>query len=300
MEMEQEPKANEPLPLEPAIITLFNNACASTLENMYFNTHRRQIASLFVARDYLAIFGNPSLLQAYVAAYSPSRSLCYYSLFSSSETLKTALQSANFIYSVGSGSGGELVGITAALSRTIRTTSTTPTFHSQDIADYTTALVPIRTALKSTFPSVNLTYESSVFDILSTQQEHTASKTECVAKADVITCFFILNELLANSKKEFVAFVKVLVLGMKQGALLVVVDSAGSFSEVAVGTTSSKLSSQQQQQQPTYMVYHLLDAIKAFEIVEQADSQWYRYPQGLHYPVKLNNMRHFLRIYRKL
>ncbi|KAJ3266746.1 hypothetical protein HDU77_010853 [Chytriomyces hyalinus] len=300
MEMEQEPKTNEPLPLEPAIITLFNNACESTLENMYFNTHRRQIASLFVARDYLAIFGNPSLLQAYVAAYSPSRSLCYCSLFSSSETLKTALQSANFIYSVGSGSGGELVGITAALSRTTRTTPTTPTFHSQDIADYTTALAPIHTTLKTTFPSVNLSYESSVFDILSTLQEHVSSKTECVAKADVITCFFILNELLANSKKEFVAFVKVLVMGMKQGALLVVVDSAGSFSEVAVGTTSSKPSPQQQQQQPTYMVYHLLDAIKAFEIVEQADSQWYRYPQGLHYPVKLNNMRHFLRIYRKL
>ncbi|KAI8834272.1 hypothetical protein BJ741DRAFT_689298 [Chytriomyces cf. hyalinus JEL632] len=298
MEMEQEPATNEPLPLEPAIITLFNNACESTLENMYFNTHRRQIASLFVARDYLAIFGNPSLLQAYVAAYSPSRSLCYYSLFSSSETLKTALQSAKFIYSVGAGSGGELVGITAALSRTIRTTPTAPTFHSQDIADYTTALAPIHTALKTTFPSVNLTYESSVFDILSTQQEHVSLKTECVAKADVITCFFILNELLANSKKEFVAFVKVLVMSMKQGALLVVVDSAGSFSEVAVGTTSSKPS--QQQQQPTYMVYHLLDAIKAFEIVEQADSQWYRYPQGLHYPVKLNNMRHFLRIYRKL
>ncbi|KAI8828215.1 hypothetical protein BJ741DRAFT_555339, partial [Chytriomyces cf. hyalinus JEL632] len=286
MEMEQEPKTNEPLPLEAAIITLFNNACQSTLENMYFNTHRRQIASLFVARDYLAIFGNPSLLQAYVAAYSPSRSLCYYSLFSSSETLKTALQSANFIYSVGAGSGGELVGITAALSRTTRTTTTLPIFHSQDIADYTTALAPIHTALKTAFPSINLTYESSVFDILSTQQEHVSLKTECVAKADVITCFFILNELLANSKKEFVAFVKVLVLGMKQGALLVVVDSAGSFSEVAL-------------QQPTYMVYHLLDAIKAFEIVEQSDSQWYRYPQGLHYPAKLNNMRHFLRIYRK-
>ncbi|KAI9351324.1 hypothetical protein BDR26DRAFT_850881 [Obelidium mucronatum] len=287
--------------MEAQIIRVFANACDAVLTNNEFRDRRRRIKALFVQRDYLAIFTDTALLDVYVAEYSPSRALCYHSLFTDSQPLREALKAAASVYCVGSGSGGELVGIAAAIH------SIKPdqhiTIHSQDIADYSSALVPVEAALRAEFKDVPITTETSVFNILSDDPAHVQLKTACIANADIITSFFILNELLANSKKEFVQFVKLLVTGMKKGALLVVVDSAGSFSEVSVGSRKGKQTesgSSIDSPTPTYMVYNLLDAIQAFEILEKSDSRWYRYPEGLYYPIKLNNMRHFFRIYRKL
>ncbi|KAJ3032186.1 UNVERIFIED_CONTAM: hypothetical protein HDU68_000025 [Siphonaria sp. JEL0065] len=290
--------------MEQRIINVFSSSCERILTHNEFRERRRTIKDLFLQRDYLSIFTNPILTDTYVAEYSPSRALCYHSLFSKSSALSLVLTTASHIFCVGSGSGGELVGITAAAAAANITNQIT--IHSQDIADYSSAIIPVQTALKSEFPQAPITPETSVFNILSDDPQYVQLKTEHVGNADVITAFFILNELLANSKKEFVQFVKLLVVGMKKGALLVVVDSAGSFSEVNVGSAKRKAkggsteSSNSDTPTPTYMVYNLLDAIQAFEIVEKSDSQWYRYPEGLHYPIKLNNMRHFLRIYRKL
>lgn len=48
------------------------------------------------------------------------------------------------------------------------------------------------------------------------------------------------------------------------------------------------------------MVYMILDHLKDLAIVHQDDATWYRCPPGVTYPLKLENMRHFIRIYRKL
>ncbi|KAJ3289957.1 hypothetical protein BCR33DRAFT_845589 [Rhizoclosmatium globosum] len=286
--------------MEKRIISVFSTACEPILTHNDFRERRRIIKDLFVKRDYLAIFTNPDLTDVYVAEYSPSRALCYHQLFSTSPTLSDALQSAKLIYSIGAGSGGELAGITAALN-SIRP-SHRVTIHSQDIADYSSAIIPLEAALLEEFKHASVDSQTSCFNILSTEPLHVQQKSSLVSKADIITSFFILNELLANSKKEFVQFVKLLVTGMKPGALLVVVDSAGSFSEVNVGKKGGKAAESSAADTPpsTYMVYNLLDAIQAFEVVEKSDSQWYRYPEGLYYPIKLNNMRHFLRVYRKI
>ncbi|KAJ3073339.1 hypothetical protein HDU98_001752 [Podochytrium sp. JEL0797] len=287
--------------METRIIKTFREACEPILTNNDFRERRRTIKDLFLQRDYAAIFTDPSLLAVYVAEYSPSRALCYYSLFTTTPSLAKIITTANSVYCVGAGSGGEMVGITAA--RNELKPKTNLTLHAQDLADYSSAMAPIESALKTEFKSAKITCESSVFDILSSDPAHMVEKTKKVGEADVITAFFILNELLANSKREFVQFVKLLVMGMKEGACLVVVDSAGSFSEVNVGSRKKKVAEEEEDDeapaQPTYMVYNLLDAIQAFEVVEKSDSQWYRFPEGLHYPIKLNNMRHFLRVYRK-
>jgi 25S rRNA (uracil2843-N3)-methyltransferase len=70
------------------------------------------------------------------------------------------------------------------------------------------------------------------------------------------------------------------------GAFLLIVDSAGDFSEIRVGTK-------------TYMVYTLLDYIKGFKKILMENARWYRFPPGLSFPVKLQNQRYFWRLYRK-
>ncbi|KAI7904899.1 uncharacterized protein BX663DRAFT_503958 [Cokeromyces recurvatus] len=69
------------------------------------------------------------------------------------------------------------------------------------------------------------------------------------------------------------------------------------------------------------MVYMLLDAIKDLELVVGEDSRWYRYsiykyiykylillltlyyiirhPEHLKYPIDVQNMRYFIRLYKK-
>ncbi|KAI8608403.1 hypothetical protein BC830DRAFT_1072074 [Chytriomyces sp. MP71] len=286
--------------MEERIVALFAAACEPVLaSNPKLRERRREIKDRFLERNYLAIFTNRDLLEVYVSEYSVSRALCYHWLFSTSPAMVAALSSPNHpqpplcIYAIGSGSGGEYVGLASALASLNSTREVL--LHSQDIADYSHAMAPISATLASKFASVRLSFESSVFDILSSDPTVVASKQASVTKADIITAFFILNELLANSKSQFVAFVKLLVGSMKKGALLLVIDSAGSFSEVTIGPSVSFCMN--------LFIPHVInlgDAIQAFEIVEQSNSKWYRFPVGLQYPLKLNNIRHFLRIYRKL
>jgi 25S rRNA (uracil2843-N3)-methyltransferase len=267
------------------------------------------------------------------------------------------------VYSLGAGSGGEVIGLGAALvgmedgvgrdtntgqqdedpsaglSKMSLDSSNQPTayrpinLHVQDIGDYADVFGKLVVTLSE--PPFNLKGDrlniTSSFrdDILEFDQNGTSSsfdsKIQKIASADLITAMFLMNELLAESRKEFVKLVGLLVKHMKTGSLLLVVDSAGSFSEVTLTSSSaspspsSSISSMSKPAKPTtsrpstpqlipaqtasagrtYMVYHLLDKIEAFEIVEQTDSKWYRFPQELQFPLKLNNIRYFMRLYRK-
>ncbi|GJJ71593.1 25S rRNA (uracil2843-N3)-methyltransferase [Entomortierella parvispora] len=107
-----------------------------------------------------------------------------------------------------------------------------------------------------------------------------------IAKADLITFMFVLNELFQDKKRTMLLVAKI-VAAMPSGAHMLVVDSAGSFSNLKVG-------------ERVYMVYMLLDHLKDLEIVYQDDATWYRCPPSLTYPLKLENMRHFVRIYKKI
>lgn len=129
--------------------------------------------------------------------------------------------------------------------------------------------------------------ECSVGDVL---DENNVHLDECISKASLITASFLLNELLATSKRDFVRFLGRLIHSMRKGALLLVIDSAGSFSKVGV---SSK----------EYMCFDLLDNLKAFEILESTNSRWFRLPERdmeLVPGIKLQNMRYFMRLYRKV
>jgi 25S rRNA (uracil2843-N3)-methyltransferase len=125
----------------------------------------------------------------------------------------------------------------------------------------------------------------SVYDILEEHNFPTLFKD--INQVHLITAFFLLNEILAMSKSSFVKLISQLVNNMTVGAYLLVVDSAGSFSELNISGKK-------------YICYQLLDHMKVFECEFKSDAQWFRFPSGLNYPLKLNNMRYFCRLYKRV
>ncbi|KAG9067182.1 hypothetical protein KI688_011963 [Linnemannia hyalina] len=154
----------------------------------------------------------------------------------------------------------------------------------QDYVNWSPILEPMEAVVRSrmVLGPERLQCETEVGNVLDLSE----GLLERVAKADLITFMFVLNELFQDKKRTMLLVAKI-VAAMPSGAHMLVVDSAGSFSNLKVG-------------ERTYMVYMLLDHLKSLEVVYQDDSTWYRCPPSLTYPLKLENMRHFVRIYKKL
>lgn len=154
----------------------------------------------------------------------------------------------------------------------------------QDYVDWSPILEPMEAVVRERMQlgPERLHCETEIGNVLDLSE----GLMERVAKADLITFLFVLNELFQDKKRTMLLVAKI-VAAMPSGAHMLVVDSAGSFSNINVG-------------ERTYMVYMLLDHLKDLEIVYQDDATWYRCPPGVTYPLKLENMRHFIRIYRKL
>lgn len=192
----------------------------------------------------------------YAAAYGPSRALCISNLLETTKPLSDAVSDPKgFVYCLGAGSGAELAAIISHTS----TSTSSATVNVQDLADN----IPQLSKFTNDRPDLRVEY--SVGDLL---DEGNADLDVCIKKASLITASFLLNELLSTSKRGFVGLLGRLVKGMKSGALLMVIDSAGSFSEVGVSERSC-------------MLFELLDKIAAFDIVEQDDARWYRHPKVL-------------------
>ena len=143
---------------------------------------------------------------------------------------------------------------------------------------------------------------------------------------ECITTMFLLNEILSLSKKSFVQLITYITRELRQGAIWVVVDSAGSFSEFTTSQSSSIASSKKEVKgnengrnstmkvltkqeredaallevsRSSRMLYMLLDNIGCLETLHAENSVWYRPHPALIYPEKLHSMRYFIRIFRK-
>ncbi|KAG0326875.1 hypothetical protein BGZ99_008882 [Dissophora globulifera] len=154
----------------------------------------------------------------------------------------------------------------------------------QDYVDWSPILGPMETVVRARMQlgPERLRCETEIGNVLDLSE----GLLQRIQKADLITFMFVLNELFQDKKRTMLLVAKI-VAAMPAGAHMLVVDSAGSFSNLKVG-------------ERTYMVYMLLDHLKDLEIVYQDDATWYRCPPSVTYPLKLENMRHFVRIYRKL
>ncbi|KAG2228018.1 hypothetical protein INT45_012042 [Circinella minor] len=270
---------------EQNILNLIQEACADTLLRVDFGKTLQSIKAGFVQRDYEGIFtSEASDLQVYSAAYVPGRALCYFEIFCQPQLLQLLARKTT-IYAIGSGSGSELVSIAAAMTRS-PVEQQRINLVMQDIGEWAQVLETFESTARNSWKLTKdqLTCEYFQGDILDPMKRE--ERAQKIADANLITFMFVMNELFVN-KAAAMELIQALVGNMKKGAHLLVVESAGSFSHLKVGNK-------------TYMVHMLLDAVKDLQPIISDDSRWYRYPETVRYPIDVQNMRYFIRLYKKI
>lgn len=132
----------------------------------------------------------------------------------------------------------------------------------------------------------------------------------------LVTFMFTLNELYSTSLSATTKCLLSITNLIQQGSLLLVVDSPGSYSTVNIGKDVKSQATQKQKAPSAYPMLWLLDHTllhaavdgtsklsnqeKQWERLHGNDSKWFRLPQGLEYPIDLENMRYQMHLYRRL
>ena len=153
-------------------------------------------------------------------------------------------------------------------------------------------------------PSGSLNADFKQCDILALSKDDLRTMVE---NENLITIFFTLNELYTTSMPSTQAFLLNLTHAISPGTLLLVVDSAGSYSTVSLNGKDKKYPMQ-------WLLDHaLLNSVSSdgngthkshveprWEKLKETESEWFRIPEGLGYPLDLENMRYQLHLYRRL
>ncbi|KAL2357278.1 hypothetical protein BJ546DRAFT_1024507 [Cryomyces antarcticus] len=120
--------------------------------------------------------------------------------------------------------------------------------------------------------------------------------------ADLVTIMFTLNELYTTSVPKTQRFLLLLTTLTQPGTLLLVVDSPGSYSTVTINGAEKR-----------YPMHWLLDHTllpsstnvesrtdePKWEKLVSDESRWFRLPEGLKYPIGLENMRYQIHLYKR-
>jgi 25S rRNA (uracil2843-N3)-methyltransferase len=157
-----------------------------------------------------------------------------------------------------------------------------------------------REANKALLEPNNFSSYFRVNDVLTLDQSQIG---EIVGKRPMLmTLLFTLNELYTSSIPKTTAFLLKLTMAAKPGSLLLVVDSPGSYSETTIGNEAKKYPMH-------WLLNHtLVGTAKAngkentpdWEKVISDESRWFRIPDGLRYPISLENMRYQIHLYRRV
>ncbi|CAR25402.1 25S rRNA (uracil2843-N3)-methyltransferase [Lachancea thermotolerans CBS 6340] len=262
-------------------------------------------------RDYPAAFNSFEKRTAYCTRWSPSRAIAYASLFSQLRPVREVIKcekessSSSNVLCVGGGAGGELIGIASIFTPSIDFNAKYATTKSAvqskrltvklvDIADWSAVV----DRLKGTMRDVWLFDHSSDLDVQSLNLNvlKTGASDLGVPSLDLITLLFTTNELFMEDKAGSIRFFQMLNKECSSGCYLLIAESAGSYSHITVGTKKFPIQ---------FLIDTLLlgkrgeESEGQWELVDQNDSIWYRAKDDMDYPLKVENMRFFYRLYRK-
>ncbi|KAJ8117374.1 hypothetical protein OPT61_g1417 [Boeremia exigua] len=137
-------------------------------------------------------------------------------------------------------------------------------------------------------------------DVLTMEAKTLATALE---GANLVTLMFTLNELYSASISLTQQFLLRMTESLPPGAMLLVVDSPGSYSTVSLNGADKNYPMQ-------WLLDHTLladtsggkakEEIRLWEKVQEDDSRWFRLDDRLDYPIELENMRMQLHLYRRL
>ena len=239
---------------------------------------------------------------------------------------------------IGGGAGAELVSLAAYLrlitppcanlSDPGDTSSPSPLYFavkSIDAANWSMVLKELHLCMTAAHPKPEYSSsaaKSSTAPLLSPaactltfmQEDVLKMKNEDLAAgftdAFLITLMFTLNELYSVSISSTTNLLLSLTTLLAPGALLLVVDSPGSYSTVAFGSSGAGGTRKRYPMQ--WLLDHTLlesaavstnknaSAERQWEKLESKESEWFRLPNELRYPVTLEDMRYQLHLYRRL
>ncbi|KAF2004217.1 hypothetical protein P154DRAFT_427160 [Amniculicola lignicola CBS 123094] len=318
---EQEQASTLPRELQQLLLDIFKNSFAEILESD-IQPLLQEVKGHLYNRDFSAAFGRNDYLTAYSARWSPSRALGYLQVLEDlKDHLLPLLQSTdekNGTVCLGGGAGAEPVAFAGFLSL-LKAAKTSEQEEKRldlaviDIADWSEVLqkllhsittapplskyasAAVKAAAVPLVPVETLGLEFHQHDILNTEF---ALLRPLLEEAKLITILFTLNELYSASLSLTQRFLLNLTACLKEGAMLLVVDSPGSYSTVSLNGAEKK-----------YPMHWLLDhtllkqgpkgePAEWSKVVEE-ESTWFRLREGLRYPIELEHMRFQLHLYRK-
>lgn len=290
----------------------------------------QEIKTALFNREFDKAFGNEEYLDAYAARWSPTRALCYERVLHRA-TVELNLETTYPDYdpereitelpkpprtlrviSIGGGAA-ELAAVAAFLRGELQQTTsaelvlvdsgpwktvvdklyaglTTP----PPVSPYANAAAKAAAAAAGPFISADrLSVNFEQHDVLSLPSERLESLIG--DKPVLLTLCFTLNELFtAGGLAKTTAFLGTLTAALPLHSLLLIVDSAGSYSEVGVGSSAKK-----------YPMQWLMDRVLSgdrdgrwWAKLEAEESVWFRLKQDLDYPIPLENMRHQVHVHR--
>ncbi|KAK4546957.1 hypothetical protein LTR36_001689 [Oleoguttula mirabilis] len=285
-------------------------------------------------RDFSAAFGKEEYLRVYASRWSPSRALGYLQIFTDVQEYVLPNNGNNAagepvagqwdVVCLGSGGGAELVALGAWMNQ-VRIASATDLKLSVslvDVASWTAitddlqryimtppalsqyASAAAKEANAPLVPESALQVQFCQQDLLEQAESEVAA---LVGKAKLVTLMFTLNELYSANMPKTQRLLSYITSSLQPDALLLVVDSPGSYSTVTINGAEKKYPMQ------WLLDYTLLDAPRKaagsgsggqekpkWERVLSEDSRWFRLPLGLLYPIELEDMRYQMHMYRRL
>jgi 25S rRNA (uracil2843-N3)-methyltransferase len=317
----------EPTPLQQPILEIFRN----TFRDNFLSSNQEDLESKIQEvkghlfnRDFAAAFGQQDLLEAYCMRWSPSRALGYAEILQDSlitDRIRHGLtEDQPFkVVCIGGGAGAELVSF-AALVKELGGQRRMK-LELVDIAAWGDVLdklygsmvnppplnkyaaAHVKAAANEPFIGKDvLQYAFHQYDVLEMGQEQLRGLLQ---DADLVTIFFTLNELFTTSLEATKGFLLKVRNIMQKGAQLCVIDSAGSYSTVALKGNEEK--KYPMQWLLDYMIVdegrrkaQSLDAsVPRWEKVKESDGVWFRVPIELKYGLELEDMRYQIHVYKQ-
>ncbi|OAA37915.1 hypothetical protein BBO_07295 [Beauveria brongniartii RCEF 3172] len=302
------------IPQQQRLLNHFAAAFAAALGDANLPQRLQAIKQALYRRDFAAAFGREDHLAAYAARWSPTRALCYAAIFqhylaphigdstSSSSSQSSAAATAMMICHPAAAARGSLTLLDSApwagVASTMQATLTTPLPLSKH-ASAAAAAAANAPPLLSTPSHLRLrVLQQDALELTKTQwADVMTAPDEDAAAVVVVTLLFTLNELYTSGGVgKTTRFLGALEAALPDGALLLVVDSPGSYSEAAVGKDRKKYPMQ-------WLLHHTLTeragaTAREWTRLESHDSLWFRLSDQLTYPIQLENMRYQLHLYR--
>lgn len=248
----------------------------------------QEVKGALYDKDYSRAFGNDLFLRAYFARYVPARALIFSRIFA--EHLVPGFSDVDGkiqLVCIGGGAGSEILGIMACASAV---SSKDLEITTLDRSDWTCVLRPLSDALAASNSTKNLQLDFKCSDCLEGLSFRNSIKATGNYRR-AFTLAFVLTELLIQSRAKTIAMLANISAETSSDDLLVIIESA-NLGQIEIGSNSYSLG--------TLLDHLMLKVGEEWQIIHSIDSVWYRLPEGIakFYPLKLENARVLLRIYK--